>query len=37
MDVAAFLVILVLLAIFIARPLYRSGPGVEHPNDRQMR
>jgi hypothetical protein len=36
MDVVAFLVIIVLLAIFIARPLYRSGRDVEHPNDRQM-
>jgi hypothetical protein len=25
MDVVAFLVILVLLTVFVARPLYRSG------------
>ena len=30
MDVVAFLVILVLLAIFIARPLYRSAGPPEH-------
>jgi hypothetical protein len=34
MDVLAFVVILVLLAAFVARPLYRS---VKPPSDTQIR